>query len=205
MDTNQALSNLEYLKTLAESGKRSPLLGGQIGLVWTILLVPTLVIHGLILNQTIPLAPNHIWVLWLIFSVIGTIASSVLSYGLGQKQGKGTTANQIGAVIWLYASLLIFGFAISIFAGYTLAGLSPVAFNFIMPFTFGIIAMNYAVIGRITGETYLSWASRSSGLFVFLTAAFAAMPFVHYLAAFGVFISGVIPSLIEVRKEAVGE
>jgi len=46
--TNQEVKEtLGYLKELAEQGSNAPLLGGRVGLMWTGLLVPTLLIHGL--------------------------------------------------------------------------------------------------------------------------------------------------------------
>ena len=71
MDKNQMLSDLGYLKTLAESGQKSPLLGGRIGLMWTVLLVPTLIANGLVQTGIIQMQPQYIGLLWMCFGVLG--------------------------------------------------------------------------------------------------------------------------------------
>lgn len=43
MTNSKTIADIGYLKTIAEEGRNAPLLGGRIGLMWTTLLVPTLV------------------------------------------------------------------------------------------------------------------------------------------------------------------
>jgi hypothetical protein len=204
VDKNQALSNLEYLKTLAESGERSPLLGGRIGLMWAGLLVPTLIAHGLVMTNIIDMPRQNIGFLWLCFGIVGGVLSMILSRGLGRKSGAGTAANQVAGTIWPFSSILIFGFAISIAVGHVFGQLPQIAFSFILPFAFATSAMSQAVLARMTGETYLGMASWLGFVFVCLTAIFANRGEVYFLAALGVLLTGVLPSLVELRKEAVG-
>ena len=204
MDKNQALSDLDYLKTLAESGQKSPLLGGRIGLMWTVLLVPTLIANGLVSTGIIEIPPQNIGFLWMCFGILGGVLSLILARGLKRKPGAGTAANQVAATIWPFSSILIFAFAISIAVGAAFNQLPKIAFNFIMPLAFATGAMSQAVLARMTGETFLRQASWAGLVFVCLTAIFANRGEVYFISAFGVLLTGVIPSLIELRKETAG-
>ena len=204
MDKNQALSDLDYLKTLAESGQKSPLLGGRIGLMWTVLLVPTLIANGLVATGIIEIPPQNIGFLWMCFGILGGVLSLILARGLERKPGAGTAANQVAATIWPFSSILIFAFAISIAVGAAFNQLPKIAFNFIMPLAFATAAMSQAVLARMTGETFLRQASWAGLVFVCLTAIFANRGEVYFISAFGVLLTGVIPSLIELRKETAG-
>ena len=204
MDKKEALSDLDYLKTLAESGQKSPLLGGRIGLMWTILLVPTLIVHGLVETKTVDIPPQNIGFLWMCFGVLGGILSLILARGLERKSGAGTVANQAAATVWPFSTILIFTFAISIVVGTAFNQLPMNAFNFIMPLAFSTAAMSQAVLARMTGETFLRIASWGGLVFVCLTAMFADRGEVYFISAFGVLLTGVIPSVIELRKEMAG-
>ena len=204
MDKKEALSDLDYLKTLAESGQKSPLLGGRIGLMWTILLVPTLIVHGLVETKTVDIPPQNIGFLWMCFGVLGGILSLILARGLERKSGAGTVANQVAATVWPFSTILIFTFAISIVVGTAFNQLPMNAFNFIMPLAFSTAAMSQAVLARMTGETFLRIASWGGLVFVCLTAMFADRGEVYFISAFGVLLTGVIPSVIELRKEMAG-
>ena len=204
MDKNQALSDLDYLKTLAESGQKSPLLGGRIGLMWTVLLVPTLIANGLVATGIIEIPLQNIGFLWMCFGILGGVLSLILARGLERKPGAGTAANQVAATIWPFSSILIFAFAISIAVGAAFNQLPKIAFNFIMPLAFATGAMSQAVLARMTGETFLRQASWAGLVFVCLTAIFANRGEVYFISAFGVLLTGVIPSLIELRKETAG-
>lgn len=201
MNTDQALSNLDYLKTLAESGEQTPLLGGRIGLMWTVLLVPTLIANGLILRGDINVPAENIGFAWFAFGTIGGILTAIMYRGLKNKSGGGTAANKVAATVWPASSLLIFGFAISIAVGYAVGNLPQSAFNFVMPFAFATSGLSNMVLARMTGEGYLRYGFYSAALFMVFTTILANRPEAYFIAALGVILSGIIPSYIEVRKE----
>ena len=201
MDRNQAVSDLDYLKTLAESGYNSPLLGGRIGLVWTSLVIPTLIIHGLILKGMIGIPIEQVGFIWLVYGIVGGVLTAILSRGMRAKKGAGTAVNQVSEVIWMTSSLLIFGFAISVVIGFSSGNLPQIAFNFIISVAFATSAMSQAVLARLTGEMYLKVAAILAGVTMSATVILASRPEVYFVAAAGVLLSGVIPSYIELRKE----
>ena len=98
----------------------------------------------------------------------------------------------------------IFTFAISIAVGAAFNQLPMIAFNFIMPLAFATAALSQAILARMTGEAFLRLASFGGLVFVCLTAMFADRGEVYFISAFGVLLTGVIPSVIELRKEMAG-
>lgn len=201
MSTDRAIANLEYLKSLAETGQRTPLLGGKFGLAWTLLLIPMLVVHGLSLGQVIGLPIENIGFLWLGFGLVGGVLMVVLRRTSPECGGAGSVGNQIERTIWPITALLIFAFAISVTLSTLFFGAPTILYNMIMPLAFGLNALNYGVLSRMTGETYLGAASWCAAAFMVATTVFIMRPEVYFIAALGVLLSGVIPSLLELRRE----
>jgi len=74
-------------------------------------------------------------------------------------------------------------------------------FNMIVPFAFGLGAVNMILLGRITRQSFLTMSGIASGLFMILTAIFIQNPNLYFLAAAGVVVTGILPGLIQMRKE----
>jgi len=154
--TNQEVKeNLGYLKELAEQGSNAPLLGGRVGLMWTGLLVPTLLIHGLAATGKIGFPVQNIGMLWMGFGIVGGILSALLARGLDKKPGSGSLGNRIESISWPVTAVLIFAFAISIAVAVMTQGAGHELFNMIVPFAFGLGAVNMILLGRITRQSFL--------------------------------------------------
>jgi hypothetical protein len=201
MTREDAKQNLSYLKTVAEQGANAPLLGGRIGLMWTALLVPTLSIHGLSAMGKIGMPESRIGLLWLAFGFIGGILSAILSRNLDEKPGAGSLGNRVEAIVWPVQAVLIFGFAISIVIGSAVNDVPVLLFNTIMPFAFALSAVSLVLLGRLTEQGYLMTAGIASALFMVVTTIFVANPLVYIIAAIGVVFTGVVPNIIQMRKE----
>ena len=201
MTKTEAHENLDYLKSLAEQGAKAPLLGGRIGLMWNILLVPTLCVHGLATIGKINLPENRMGLIWLVFGVSGGILSAILSRNIGKKPGTGSTGNRIESIIWPTTALLIFAYAFSIMGALLMNNATPILFNTIMPFAFALGAVNYTLLGRITGQGFLRISGLISALFMVLTMIMVNQPSVYFLSALGVLFTGVLPSVIQMSKE----
>jgi len=201
MTKTDAHKNLDYLKSLAEQGANTPLLGGRIGLVWTALLVPTLFIHGAAAAGMLNISENSVGMLWMVFGIVGGILSFILSRNLDKKPGSGSIGNKIESLIWPVQALLIFGYAIAAVLAINLNKAPLIIINTIMPFAFALGAVNLILLGRITQQSYLFLAGIVSGLFMLLTMVFITEPSIYFISAIGVFFTGVLPSIIQMRKE----
>lgn len=148
-----------------------------------------------------PLAIQHIGVLWMGFGLIGGILSFVLARGLDKKAGSSSVANKVEAVIWPATALLIFAYAIALTAGAALGKVPPLFFNSIMPFAFALSAVNLAVLGHLTGKSYFKLSALLSGIAMIACTILITRPEAYFLAAAGVAVTGVIPSLLQMRDE----
>lgn len=194
-------ADIGFLKSVAEEGRNAPLLGGRIGLMWTAMLVPTLVMHGITAMGKGPLAIQYIGALWMGFGMIGGSLSFILARGLDKRPGSNSVANKVEAVIWPVTALLIFGYAIALSAGAVSGKIPPLFFNSIMPFAFALSAVNLAVLGHLTGKSYLKLCAALSGLAMIACAVLITRPEAYFLAAAGVALTGVLPSLLQMRDE----
>jgi len=201
MTRSEATENIGYLKELAEQGANAPLLGGRIGLMWNVLLIPALIAHGLAITGKIGIQPNRIGLIWMTFGIVGGILSVILGRGLNKKPGCGSLGNRIETIVWPTTAIMIFAFAISIGLAVGLKDSSPKLFNMIVPFAFGIGAINMILLGRITRQAFLTFAGLASGAFMVLTTVLIDNPNLYFLAAGGVVLTGILPGLVQMRKE----
>jgi len=201
MTNQEARESIDYLKGLAEQGSNAPLLGGRIGLMWTGLLVPTLIVHGLAATGKIGLPIQNIGMVWMAFGIIGGILSFILSRGIDKKPGTGSLGNRIESISWPITAIIIFAFAISIAAAVAINDVGHAFFNMIVPFAFGLGAVNMILLGRITRQSFLTMSGIASGLFMVLSTVFIQDPKLYFIAAAGVLLTGVLPGLIQMRKE----
>ncbi|NNE57846.1 MAG: hypothetical protein HKN36_07035 [Hellea sp.] len=201
MTKTEIMADLAYVKSVAEEGRNAPLLGGRVGLMWTGLLVPTLIAHGLTAAGKTPIAPNQVGLLWLAFGIIGAVLAVFLIRSIKGKPGGSALANRIESVIWPTTSVLIFGYAIALGFAFGPADLPPVIFDTILPLAFALTAVNLMVLGKITDKGYMKLAGLISGLAMIACVFLIGNPAIYYVAAAGVFLTGVIPSLVQMRNE----
>lgn len=201
MTSQDAKQDLDYLKSVAERGANAPLLGGRVGLLWTVLLVPTLCLHGLAAMGSVGIPANNIGIVWMTFAIVGAILSVLLSRGLDKKPGAGSIGNQIEAVIWPVQAVVIFGYAISIALAVNMSNAPTLIFNTIMPFAFAMGALSLLVLGRITKQGFLGVAGSLSFIFMILTMIFVTDAKVYFVSALGVVFTGILPNVIQMRKE----
>lgn len=197
----ETMADIGYLKSIAEEGRNAPLLGGRIGLMWTALLIPTLIIHGVTAMGKGPLAIQHIGALWLAFGIIGGGISILLARGLDKKSGANSIANKVEAFVWPITAILIFAYAIALTIGQVTTNISPLMFNSIMPFAFALSAVNLGVLAALTGKSYFKYSAALSGLAMIACTLLMARPEVYFVAAAGVLLTGVLPSLLQMKDE----
>ncbi len=201
MTKSEILADIGYLKNVAEEGRNAPLLGGRIGLMWTALLVPCLILHGLTAKGLGPIPIPYIGALWMGFGVTGGLLTFVLSRGLDKKAGANSMANKIESVMWPLTAMLIFAYAIALALGAALTGVDPVMFNTIMPFAFALSALNLGLLGALTGRSYFTLCALAAALAMIACALMVLKAEVYFVAAAGVLLTGVLPNILQLRDE----
>lgn len=202
MTKSEILEDIGYLKSVAEEGRNAPLLGGRIGLMWAVLLVPALIIHGLAAQGTIALPIENIGAIWMGYGLLGGLLSFVLVRGIKDQPGARNIANQVESVMWPVTAFLIFGYAIGIALGVAKFDLPHFTFNSIIPFAFALSAVNLAVLSKLTGGGFYRVAAMAAGLFMIASAVLMARAEVYFLAAAGVVLTGILPNILQMKNEA---
>jgi len=201
MTKEQILADLDYASALAKDGANTPLLGGPIALMWGCLLIPTLILHGLTLGELIPMAKTKVGFFWAIYGIIGTIFSIILGRKIEKKPGAQSTINKVGTALGISMGILIFVHAITMTFVVIQNDLPIYMFNLILAFAFGLMTIDLAVLAKISGFEYLRNAAIMAGVFMVLTLLMVTQNHVYFVAAAGVLVAQIIPSLIEIKNE----
>lgn len=204
MTEADVLHDISYLKSVAEEGRNAPLLGGRIGLMWTGLLVPALMLHGLTAMGKGPLTIDSIGAMWMAYGVIGGVLSLVMVRTLKGQPGESSIANKVESLMWPVTAMLIFGYAIAIAFGHTVLDLPPIMFSGIMPLAFALSAVNLALLSRLTGQSYFTLCSVLAGVSMIACTLLLNRPELYFAAAGGVLLTGVLPNLLQIRTERRG-
>lgn len=201
MTKEQILADLDYASSLAKDGANTPLLGGSIGVMWGCLLIPTLILHGLTLIDFIPMATQNVGFFWMVYGILGTILSIVLGKRIDQKPGAQSTLNKVGTALGISLGILVFTFAITTVITVIKGGLPFYMYNLILVFAFGLMTLNHAVLAYLSGLNYLRLAAIFAGSFMVISLLMVTQHHVYFVAAAGVFLAQIIPSVIELKNE----
>lgn len=201
MTQSDILSDLDYVKTLAEEGRHAPALGGRMGLWWGTLLCVTLFTHWLIITKQVHWSEQYLGYLWIAFGIIGGIGSSLLVRTLRGKPGASAANNRIANAMWTGNTILLFLFGLS--AGFS-AGFGVNNFeimNMMMPIAFGLYGLTAYVLYRFTLEKGQLLTGLIGFAFVPLTLFMLNSPNLYLVAITGVIATIIIPDAINLRRE----
>jgi len=201
MTKNELLDDIAYAKSIAEKGATTPLLGSSISLMWGILVVPTLIFHGLALLGKFPISSQNIGLIWAIYGVIGTLGSIYLGRKIDKQAGSTTQTNQVGEALGVSMGLMLAAYAITTVIMVVTKGMPAFLFNMIIVFAFALITIHMAVLGHLTKLGYIRIAALAAGAATVISFFMVNSPNVYFFTAFGVVITQIIPSLIGLSKE----
>jgi hypothetical protein len=198
-------SDLAYLRDIAESGQRAPMLGGRFFLSWGGLAAVALTLQWAILSDTLPVAHSVIGLIWLSYGVIGGMISMILSRGLRGKPGSGAVSNQGEKAAWTGTTGLIFSWAIGVIAANATGYGHVILFDTIPLVAFAGYGIAFWVSHAMGGPGWLkpmaalSWLAAAGGLFLTGTAE------LYLFCAACVIVLAVLPGLILVKQEPAAE
>lgn len=201
MTKAEILSDLNYVKSMAEEGRNAPLLGGRMGLWWGGLLCLTLFTHWLIITGRTGLPAYSLGLLWMSFGVFGVAGSFLLGQTLRSKPGASSAGNRAEAAVWTGSAIFLLSFG---FAAATSAALGYTSFNItnlIMPIAFGVYGLAYFVIAKLSGETRLLAPSFLAFAIMAVSLFMLNSPQLFLVSILGVVLTVIIPSLISLRRE----
>ncbi len=201
MTADDARADLAYVRELAESGHRAPLLGGRFLAWWGGLAACTFLIHWMIWIGVIALGPNWLGALWIGFIVIGSAGMWALDRSMRGKPGSGSIGNRAQAAIWPVIGGCLLVYFLAVVTGATAGRLDPVFFNTMLPVSF----LGYA-IGWLSNAIILRSVRLAVPGVISLAGMYACMLMVTtaevcLVAAATMAASTFIPGLLMMRAE----
>jgi len=201
MSREDYLKDIDYIKTLAEEGANTPLLGGSIGLMWGVLLSITFFIQWMILARIVEVPPSNLVFLWLAYAVLGGIGCMILGRKLSEKPGANSVANKVESYVWTGFGMMMITLFFGVILNLVFGGGTANLFDFLVIVGFAAQGFAYSIVARITRLRWIGIAALSN--FVFSCICFAAFgqPHIYLIAAIGIVPTVIIPSLITLKGE----
>ena len=203
MSSQEVIDNLDYATNLAKAGQEAPLVGGPIGFMWGLLLTVTLGTHWGIITGKLPFEIWHLGFLWVFFSIIGGVASAILSRTLKQKPSFHSTANQIEQSVWLMFSIMLGCFWVGITLSILFGSGTPALFDFVVIAGFGGQGLAYGVTARMSHHKWLAYPSGASFLASIVCISAFGQPLLYLIAAVATVFTVVLPSIKTIESERV--
>ena len=190
--------DLRYVRQLAESGAHAPLLGGRFMAWWGLLLTAAYIAHHLALTGAIGDGKRVFAIIWIGFSVLGTIGQLVLARSMPAKAGAGSAGNRATRTVWLAAAGAIGSMVVGCIAA---AGAGPATFDWIVPVAFAVYACALIVTGSLARSQVTLAAGVGAVIMVGLFTAIILQPDRYLAAAAGVALTVLLPGLLLLRAE----
>lgn len=198
-DTNKP--DLNYLRSVAESGEQAPLIGGRFLVIWGGLAVIACVAHWAILAGVIPVEPQYVGAVWLGYGVVGLLANFIAARGLSGKPGIGSIGNRVNRVAWQSVGIGIGLYFAGVLFSVTALDASPVLFDSILTIALFGYSIAFAVTAAISSEKWLygpAWMSIAGAA---LSPAFYGRPELYLLIAAIILFAAVVPGMRMMGKE----
>ncbi len=200
MAHDQSLSDLAYVRTLAEAGRTVPLLSGPHLMGWGVLLSAALAGHGVIVN-TLPQDEHFfLWGCWGAFAALGFGMNFVLGRRLSARPGASAANNQADRAIWAGAGLVMGAFSIGML-GHMLYTQDWTAPNAIPAASFAVYGGAMLASSLISGVGALRPFAMLASVMAVALAIFADTPWMYFIASGAALLTLFLPGLVLARRE----
>ncbi len=192
--------DLAYVRQLAESGARAPLIGGRFMAWWGFCLTLAYAAHYLALKGAIGDGETIFGIIWIGFAIVGTLGQTLLARAMPAKAGAGSAGNRASRTVWMAGALAI----VSMVVGCVIAaktGQGYQTFDWIVPVAFAVYACALIVTGSLAGEKIAVAAGYGAVIMVGLFTAIIQHPDRYLLATAGVALTVLLPGLLLMRRE----
>jgi hypothetical protein len=199
-----ASDDLAYVRQLAESGARAPLIGGRFMAWWGFLVAAGWTAQHLAVNGMIGDGSTIFGIIWGTFSIVGLAGQALLARSMGPKAGAGSAGNLASRPVWAASALTIFSMVVGVALLARQSGYQ--VFDWIVPVAFAVYACALIVTGKLAGERIVVVAGYGAAVMVGLFTAFILDPNRYLIAAIGGAVTVMLPGLLLLRREPpVGE
>lgn len=193
--------DLDYIRDLAESGAKAPLLGGRFLIWFGGIVTLAYIAHYLIMTGTIPGGGPTLGYMWIGVSVVMMVGFfTMLARFPKDKPGQGSAGNR-ASMVWTAAGISIFSFFVGAILGQISGDLEPVVFNYSVPMVFAAYACSLMVTGSLAGNRVMMAGAWAASVFVGVSVALIMRPELYLAAAAGAFFSVFVPGVFLLKNE----
>jgi hypothetical protein len=201
MTADDARADLAYVRELAESGHRAPLLGGRFLAWWGGLATGAFLTHWMIWTGVIAISSSWLGALWLGFIFIGSAGTWVLSRSVESKPGAGSIGNRAQSAVWPVIGGCLMVYYLAIMTGALTGRLDPGFYNTMLPMGFFGYAIGWLTSAVIVRSVRLAVPGVISLAGMYACMLMVTTAEVYLVAAATMAASTFIPGLLMMRAE----
>lgn len=191
--------DLAYVRQLAESGARAPLIGGRFMAWWGLLITLAWTAQHLAVNGMIGDGNLIFGYIWISFSVAGMLGQFLLGRSMPPKAGEGSAGNRASQVIWGAGASAIVSMVVGVALLSQKVGYD--VFDWIVPVAFAVYAVALIVTGALASDRIVKTAGFGAVAMVGLFTAFILDPNRYLIAAGGGALTVLLPGLLLLARE----
>ena len=200
MPREDMLADLAYARTLAEEGRRAPLLGGLHLVFWGVLNAIAFTAHWAILTGLIPTGPWGFAYLWAGYGVAAGIGMTLLRRRVRAKPGATTIGARAEHAVWSGAGAALTAIALGSIGRMVLGG-DPTAPNVIFGAAFGFYGAALIAVATLAQQRWMGWYGLVSVLIALLLCLFANQTWAYLIAAAGSAAVLIVPGAVLLKNE----
>ena len=209
--------DLAMARSLAEDGRRAPLVGGAIYIIWGVTIAACLGLNWAIRTQTLQVTFWAIPAIWFAGTGVAGALTGAVRLGLARRPGAAGIGNSVTRSVWTASGLFLALFAAALFVRLMTAPAETLgsarasgevvgfAFSIYLPVCFGVYAVAMSASAQAAQSSLLKAFSRLSFAAMVVTAAMIGRPEQLLLGAVASLLVLAAPGAILMRRErAVG-
>jgi hypothetical protein len=198
--SDASADDIAYVRRLAESGARAPLVGGRFMAWWGLLVTIAWAAQHLAVNRLIGDGSTIFGIIWMTFGIVGALGQILLARSMPAKAGQGSAGNRASRTVWGAGAFAILSMAagVGVLAN---TGAGYAVFDWIVPVAFAVYACALLVTGALAGERIAVVAGYGAVVMVGLFTAFMLNPDRYLLAAAGAALTVLLPGILLVMRE----
>lgn len=208
--------DLAVARTLAEEGRRAPLIGGQVYVIWGVAIASCLIANWAISTGAIAVSAWAIPLIWFSAMPIAGVWSGAVRSRIAHRPGATGFGNSVTAAVWSASGLFLGVFAAVLFATLLAAPegalgksratgeIFPFAFSIFQPMCFGGYGVAMAASAEAAKSALLRNFSRVAFLAMAATTALIGRSEQLLVGAAAAIIVLALPGYLLMRRERSG-
>ncbi|MFK7955224.1 MAG: hypothetical protein AB8B96_03945 [Lysobacterales bacterium] len=195
--------DIQFARSLAESGQRAPLLGGRFLVWWGAMVGVAYGLQFLLLQNAAVVPPTAFSWLWGGFAVLAPAGYWLLGRRYPfHLPGSGSNANQTDRIVWAMSGLMVLSIVLGVTLRVLLGDRPEGVFPWTVPSVFGGFAIALLTTGQVSANGVVKGAGFVSLMLVIACIVFLDGPSLYAIASAGAIVTLVLPGVILWRRES---